>query len=704
MRGSSFKSILVTVAALGVAVPIATQAAISVGALGSALLTFDALPDVGDFSTLSITGANNDVYDPDVDIQTHPASTIITPLGMSATVPISANAISRWHSTLHFLQTPPTTVRYNVLMATLVNDSGANHSTLVINYTLGANDMAGTTRVEDFIPGHAVYYSLDGTTWARITALNSAAPPGDIGAKSTPVALSSPWLAGSTMYVLWLDDNSTANRDNAGDEEGGYTIDDLQFLFSEVVPHITADPAPSTTVAERGTLTLSVGQTGGTSIKWFKGATQLANGTSCVDGHDRTIAGATATMLTITGVSPADAGTYHCEVMNGAGTAVSANASVMFTPDMIAPTILYATCGANPNEFVVYFSEQMYDSCQPLGFGPVSETGNWIIEDVGVAGALGTAGITNMVPFQTGQTVLGLTTTLPHDPTKAVRIVWTADFPDASTAGNLLPSGSVMALCHTRNLVETNKVWRFDDSATPLDGLNPTWYSTAYNDSAWPGEGPGIFDGKRGAAGTPDRCRAVTVNGFTVGTCVNISNALNTITNETVYFRTHFNHSGSSLAVLQLLEMIDDGAVIYLNGSELTRPNISPGPVNYFTRAPVNVGEAIAVTTTLPGVPLLSGDNLLAAELKQNGANSSDFTFGLRVNQLVSTPPLSVSISYDGAGHVTVTWGGGTSAGTLRSTTSITTARPWPAVAGSPASPYTTTSTGPQRFYEVSDP
>jgi hypothetical protein len=513
------------------------------------------------------------------------------------------------------------------------------------------------------------------------------------------------------MYVLWLDDNAVADRNNAGNEEGGYTIDDLQFLFSVVMPQIVSGPAPTTTVDERGTLTLSVVQSGGTSVQWFKGATALANGTSCVDGHDRTVSGATTTTLTISGVTPGDAGTtYHCEVSNSAGTATSPNGSVTVTADAVAPTLLYATCGSNPNEFIIIFSEQLNDSCAGIGGGgAVTDISNWTVDEVGGAGSLGVMNFTNTAALQNGQTVLGLITSAAHDPTKPVRISWTSDFTDAAATPHTLPAGSAMALCFessTPLLPLTTHTWRVDDSGTDL---GTTWKDTGFVDSGWPKSGTGLFDGKRTAAGNPPTtpwCRA-TVGGQPVNSCINISNDLvggPQIT--TVYLRTHFNVSGSAAgAVLRLHTYLDDGAVFWLNGQELTRIGMASGPVVYGTLANVTIGDAAEAVLDVPAPSLVSGDNVMAVEVHEVNLTSSDITMGLQLNQLTSTPALTVTITQDTVGGtVTVSWSGGTSAGTLRSTTSITTPRPWPVVAGSPVSPYTTTPTGPQRFYEVSDP
>jgi hypothetical protein len=699
MRGSSFKSLLSTFAALGLAIPMATQAAISVGAGGSAILTFDALPAVGDFSTLTIAGGSGDAYDPDVDIQTHAASTINVALGQSATVPISANALARWHSTSFFLMTPPTGVRCTVLMATLVNDSGADQPKLVINYSLGANDAAGTTRTEE-TPGHAVYYSLDGTTWTRIPGLNSAAPPDDIGPKSAEVTLTSSWLAGSTMHVLWLDDNAVADRNNAGTEEGGYTIDNLQFLFSVVAPVITQDPAPTTTVGERGTLTLSILESGGTSVKWFKGATQVANGTSCENGHSRTVSGATTATLTIAGATPADAGTYHAEVSNNAGTDISANASVTVNADMVAPKVLYSFCGATPNEFIVVFSEPMFDSCGPVGTGPITDIGNWNIEHTDGT-PLGASGVTNM-GFFTDQTVVGFTTTNPRDPAKTVRIEWIIPLPDASVALNEVPAGSTLVLCNTNELLSLNANWRYND-----EDVDPgaTWKDTGFVDTGAPWEtGAGPFDAKRDAgilhANGLDDCRAMTLYGLgAVGTCLNLQSPVTMTNLITSYFRTHFNFSGTpSSAVIVIEGKVDDGAVVYLNGAEVWRISV-PAAQTHTTLASRTVGDTDPQDAILLGAPasLISGDNVLAVELHQVNLTSSDLTMGLKVSQLTSVPPLLLRIVNNGDGTVTITWPGG---GALHSTTSITTPRPWPVVTGA-TSPHTTSHSGTQRFYEI---
>jgi len=199
--------------------------AISVGINGVGPLTFDTLPTVADgWSTITATGAAGDIANPtalDNQVNTNVATAIVTPLGSSATTNgISANAIARWNSALHVLQTPPTAVGYVALLATLQNDSGGPISSITVSYDLGQNNamVAGIVPTEE-IPAHRVYYSLSGAagSWTEIPALDSPASA-FTGSRNATLALGS-WAAGTPLYLLFADDNAAANRDNIGAEE-----------------------------------------------------------------------------------------------------------------------------------------------------------------------------------------------------------------------------------------------------------------------------------------------------------------------------------------------------------------------------------------------------------------------------------------------------------------------------------------------------
>jgi CotH kinase protein/Lamin Tail Domain/Fn3 associated len=97
----------------------------------------------------------------------------------------------------------------------------------------------------------------------------------------------------------------------------------------------------------------------------------------------------------------------------------------------------------------------------------------------------------------------------------------------------------------------------------------------------------------------------------------------------TSYYRQNFNVTDiTGLTALTMRLKIDDGAVVYLNGKEVARFNMPTGAVAFSTIAsssisPENTWNDIALAPS----SLLKGNNLLAVEVHQYAANSSDVTF-----------------------------------------------------------------------------
>ena len=115
-----------------------------------------------------------------------------------------------------------------------------------------------------------------------------------------------------------------------------------------------------------------------------------------------------------------------------------------------------------------------------------------------------------------------------------------------------------------------------------------------------------------------------------------------------------------------------------------------------------SVGDTDAQDTGqfLPPSGLVPGDNVVAVRLVQVNATSSDLTMGLQLYAL--TPPVPrLSISQS-AGMVTVSWD--PAIGTLRASTEVAAPKPWPEVAGSPTSPFTTPASGPFKAFYVTVP
>jgi hypothetical protein len=192
------------------------RGAISIGPSGSGVITFTTLPATTDWSTRTLTGADDSfdtvaALDAAVNGPTNAASSISASLiDFSPTNPPAQNALASWSSGGNmYIQTRPTGNAATELMATLQNNTGSNVTGLTITYTLAA---AGTLRVEQ-VPSHQVYYSLSGAagSWTKVPTLSDAAA----GTVSGTVAFASAWTGTSLAYLLWVDDNSTNGTDNS---------------------------------------------------------------------------------------------------------------------------------------------------------------------------------------------------------------------------------------------------------------------------------------------------------------------------------------------------------------------------------------------------------------------------------------------------------------------------------------------------------
>jgi hypothetical protein len=112
---------------------------------------------------------------------------------------------------------------------------------------------------------------------------------------------------------------------------------------------------------------------------------------------------------------------------------------------------------------------------------------------------------------------------------------------------------------------------------------------------------------------------------------------------ETSYFRQEFQFDGAAdLTTLTLTPIVDDGAVFYLNGTEIHRQNISAGPIVHSTPATAEVdGLQLSSAVVLPGDNLVVGNNVLSVSLHQ-AAGSTDSYFGAELKATIL--PASASV------------------------------------------------------------
>jgi hypothetical protein len=112
----------------------------------------------------------------------------------------------------------------------------------------------------------------------------------------------------------------------------------------------------------------------------------------------------------------------------------------------------------------------------------------------------------------------------------------------------------------------------------------------------------------------------------------------------TTYFRKSLTISNpTSYANFTFRVKRDDGFVLYLNGSEIHRNNMpaSPTAIGYLTTASSNVEDEY-VSFNVASASFNNGNNVIAVEMHQGGATSSDISFNL---QLVGHDAFSTTLA-----------------------------------------------------------
>jgi hypothetical protein len=191
------------------------------------------------------------------------------------------------------------------------------------------------------------------------------------------------------------------------------------------------------------------------------------------------------------------------------------------------------------------------------------------------------------------------------------------------------------------SLVPLGAQWRYYDSGN-LAGTS--WRTTAFNDSAW----------NNGAAplGYGDDNIVTTVKYGPSTTARYI----------TTWFRHSFQVDDPTRFLSVTLGLIrDDGAAVYLNGTEVFRSNLPTGTLTAATRASASVGGTDETTLYEASVDpkwFRSGTNVLAVEVHQFAPDSSDVRFALQLSGLLRPSSASAPLLELGAGseQIRLSW------------------------------------------------
>lgn len=163
-------------------------------------------------------------------------------------------------------------------------------------------------------------------------------------------------------------------------------------------------------------------------------------------------------------------------------------------------------------------------------------------------------------------------------------------------------------------LIPANAVWKFRDQGTD-EGT--AWRAPSFNDGSW-ASGPGQL-----GYGDGDEATVVSFGPDA----------------DRKFITTYFRHAflvpdASAISRLTLRLLRDDGAVVYLNGTEVLRSNMPDGAVEAGTLAAATVGdeaEAIYHVQAVDPKLLVNGLNVMAVEVHQRSVTSSDVSFDLEL-------------------------------------------------------------------------
>ena len=155
----------------------------------------------------------------------------------------------------------------------------------------------------------------------------------------------------------------------------------------------------------------------------------------------------------------------------------------------------------------------------------------------------------------------------------------------------------------------TGDTWKY---LNPQTNPPTNWETSSYNDSAWSSGASPLGYGNR-------------VEVTTTGASGDLAQ----------YFRKTVSiPQGALFDEYELQGHYDDGITVYVNGAEVHRENMPAGAVNYSTLASSTVGGSVPAefSLTIPNSAFVAGDNVIAAEVHQVGATSSDIQFDLQLS------------------------------------------------------------------------
>jgi len=168
-------------------------------------------------------------------------------------------------------------------------------------------------------------------------------------------------------------------------------------------------------------------------------------------------------------------------------------------------------------------------------------------------------------------------------------------------------------------LIAAGSRWRYEDSGTEP---GTAWRDPSFDDGAWP-VGPAQL-------GFGDGDEATT----------------NASGHVTTYYRHTLELTAADVTALAAAEtrlalLRDDGAVVYINGTEVERSNMPTGTIDHLATATSRVDgaeEDVFIEYTVDSGLFVAGTNVIAVELHQETTNSVDASFDLALTGQLGYP------------------------------------------------------------------
>ncbi len=166
-----------------------------------------------------------------------------------------------------------------------------------------------------------------------------------------------------------------------------------------------------------------------------------------------------------------------------------------------------------------------------------------------------------------------------------------------------------LSLSSQVTLIPYSSPWKYLDNGTDQ---GTAWYGTGFNDATWATGNAEL--------GYGDGDEATVVS---YGPNSNLKYP-------TTYFRQTFNVASVATYTSYTINFRrDDGVIIYINGTEVLRNNMPASGVTYTTYASTNCADdgGTVISATFPASVIATGTNVIAAEIHQTNATSSDLTW-----------------------------------------------------------------------------